>query len=109
MDFTRAISFNVYYSGIWQSKRFKMHIENFSKWGYPNWFRFVTGIVEFVGALLLIVGYWNDMSALVGAAVFVAVGIGGVITHFRVKDTMKDTALILILGILALVLLIILL
>ena len=87
----------------------KMHIENFNKWGYPQWFRYVTGIVELVGAVLLIVGYWNGTAALIGAAIFVAVGIGGVITHIRVKDTMKDTAMILILGILALVLFIILL
>lgn len=46
--------------------------------------------------------------ALIGAAMLVAVGIGGVNTHIRVKDTLKDSAMIAILGFLALVLLIIL-
>lgn len=87
----------------------KMHIENFEKWGYPQWFRVVTGLIELVGAILLIVGYWYETATLNGAAIFVVVGIGGVITHIRVKDTLKDTAMILVLGILALVLFLILL
>ena len=87
----------------------KMHIENFKTWGYPQWFRIVTGIIELVGAILLILGYWNETAPLIGAAIFVAVGIGGVMTHIRMKDTLKDTAMILVLGILALILLIILL
>jgi putative oxidoreductase len=86
----------------------QMHIENFNKWAYPQWFRVVTGLLELIGAILLIVGYWNGTAALIGAAIFVAVGIGGVITHIRVKDTLKDTAMIFVLGLLALALLIIL-
>lgn len=87
----------------------KMHIENFAKWGYPQWFRVVTGLLELFGALLLIIGYWIEPATLIGAVIFVAVGVGGVITHIRVKDTLKDTAMIFLLGILALLLLIILL
>ncbi|AWE07214.1 DoxX family protein [Lysinibacillus sp. 2017] len=87
----------------------KMHIEGFTKWGYPQWFRVVTGLIELIAAALLIVGFWNETAAIIGVAILVAVGIGGVITHIRIKDTMKDTALILVLGILALALLIILL
>ncbi|MFJ7828381.1 DoxX family protein [Psychrobacillus sp. NPDC096623] len=87
----------------------KMHIEGFTKWGLPQWFRVVTGGIELGAAILLIVGFWNATSALIGAAILVAVGIGGVITHIRIKDSMKDTAMILVLGVLALVLLIILL
>jgi len=85
-----------------------MHKEAFAKWGYPQWFRGVTGFTEVVAAVLLIIGYWNENMALIGAAMLVAVGIGGVITHIRVKDTLKDSAMIAILGVLALVLLIIL-
>ena len=87
----------------------KMHIEGFKKWGLPQWFRVVTGVIELGAAVLLIVGFWNGTAAIIGAAILVAVGIGGVITHIRIKDTMKDTAMIGVLGILALVLLIILL
>ncbi|MGE7920465.1 DoxX family protein [Viridibacillus sp. NPDC093762] len=96
-------------AGLGKTFGSKMHIEGFKKWGYPQWFRVVTGLIELGAAILLIVGFWNDTSAIIGAAILVAVGIGGVITHIRVKDTMKETATILVLGILALVLLIILL
>ncbi len=87
----------------------KMHIEGFKKWGLPQWFRVVTGVIELGAAVLLIVGFWVNGAAILGAAILAAVGIGGVITHIRVKDSFKDTAMILILGILAIILLIILL
>ncbi|MFJ7746819.1 DoxX family protein [Peribacillus sp. NPDC097295] len=86
----------------------KMHIEAFKQWQLPQWFRVVTGIVELGAAILLIIGFWNNTAAIIGAAILVAVGIGGVITHVRVKDSMKATVTILVLGVLALILLLIL-
>lgn len=96
-------------AGFQKTAGSKMHTEAFAKWGYPQWFRVVTGVVELGAAVLLIAGFWIEGAAVLGAAILVAVGIGGVITHIRVKDTFKDTAMIAIMGILALVLLIILL
>ena len=87
----------------------KMHKDNFTKWGYPQWFRVVTGVIELGAAVLLIVGFWNNIAAVIGAAILVVVGLGGVFTHIRIKDTMKDTVTIAVLGILALILFIILL
>ncbi|QFF99282.1 DoxX family protein [Psychrobacillus glaciei] len=87
----------------------KMHIEGFKKWGLPQWFRVVTGVIELGAAILLFVGFWNETAALIGAAILVVVSIGGVFTHLRIKDSMKDTMMILVLGVLALALLIILL
>ncbi|NMI03608.1 DoxX family protein [Paenibacillus sp. SZ31] len=87
----------------------KMHIEAFTTWGYPQWFRVLTGVIELTAAILLIIGFWVEGAAILGAAISVAVGMGGVVTHVRAKDTFKDTAMIAILGILSLVLLIILL
>lgn len=96
-------------AGVQKIAGSKMHTEAFKKWGYPQWFRVVTGIVELGAAVLLILGFWNVTAALIGAAILVAVGIGGVMTHIRIKDTMKDTVMIGVLGLLALVLFIILL
>ena len=61
----------------------------------PQWFRVVTGLVELTGAVLLIVGYWVSTSAMAGAFLLGITGIGGIITHIRVKDSFKDTAMIL--------------
>src|SRR5690349_2763673 len=53
----------------------------FRHWGYPTWFRILIGFVETAGALLLL---W-PRSAVVGAALIVAVMLGGTGTHI-VKD-----------------------
>lgn len=87
----------------------KMHVENFTKWGLPQWFRSVTGLVEVAAAMLLIIGFWQADLVLIGALLLVACGVGGVITHMRVKDSMKDTMPIGVLGLIALVLVIIVL
>ncbi|WP_241957833.1 DoxX family protein [Staphylococcus equorum] len=81
-----------------------MHKASFKKWGMPQSFRILTGTVELLAAILLIVGFWSQSSLIIGALLLVAVGIGGVLTHIKAKDTFKDTSMILILGILAIVL-----
>ncbi|MEK3886213.1 DoxX family protein [Bacillus sp. FSL K6-3431] len=81
----------------------KMHLEAFKHWRLPQWFRIVTGIVELMGAILLIVGYWASTSALAGSLLLAITGIGGILTHIRVKDSFKDTAMILFLAILSFV------
>jgi putative oxidoreductase len=86
----------------------KMHVEGFKAWKLPQWFRVLTGVIELGAAILLIVGYWNNTAGIIGAAILIAVGIGGVITHIRVKDSMKDTAMIFVIGVVAFVLLLIL-
>jgi putative oxidoreductase len=83
----------------------KMHVEAFTHWKLPQWFRVVTGLVELAGAVLLIVGYWVPSSAKAGALLLAVTGIGGILTHIRVKDSFKDTAMILFLAILSFVVL----
>lgn len=82
----------------------KMHVEGFEKWRLPQWFRIVTGIVELVGAAALIVGYWDASWVAAGALLLGITGIGGIITHLRVKDSFKDTFMILLLAVIAIVL-----
>ncbi|WP_228027605.1 DoxX family protein [Bacillus fonticola] len=78
-----------------------MHVEAFKKWRLPQWFRVVTGIVELAGAVLLIVGFWVSTSALAGSLLLAITGIGGILTHIRVKDSFKDTVMILFLAVLS--------
>ncbi|MBD2868846.1 DoxX family protein [Paenibacillus arenilitoris] len=73
----------------------KMHVEGFKHWGYPQWFRVVTGIIELAGTAALIVGYWESSWVALGALILGITGIGGIITHIRVKDPFKDTFMIL--------------
>jgi putative oxidoreductase len=79
----------------------KMQVEGFKKYGFPQWFRVVTGIVEFVGAAALIVGYWDKNWTAVGSLILGITSIGGIITHVRIKDSFKQTFPILLLGIIS--------
>jgi putative oxidoreductase len=79
----------------------KMHVEGFKNWRLPQWFRVVTGIVELVGAASLIIGFWEQSWAAAGALILGVTAIGGVLTHIRVKDSLKQTFPIVLLGIIS--------
>ncbi|MFJ8262880.1 DoxX family protein [Rummeliibacillus sp. NPDC094406] len=88
-------------AGIGKVVGSEMHVEGFEHWRLPQWFRVLTGIVEIVGAALLLIGYWAPSYAMAGALVLGITGIGGIVTHIRAKDTFKETLTILILAILS--------
>ncbi|KAA0965958.1 DoxX family protein [Sporosarcina sp. ANT_H38] len=96
-------------AGVGKTIGSQMHKVNFDKWRLPQWFRVVTGLVELVGAILLIIGFWNSTSGITGALLLGVTAIGGILTHLRVKDSIKDTAAIIVLGILTFTLLFLLL
>ena len=81
-----------------------MHKANFDKWQLPQWFRTVTGIVETVASIFLILGYWNEVYTAYGTMILIIVGMGGVFTHIRIKDSMAETFPITLLGILSIIL-----
>ncbi|MGE7921514.1 DoxX family protein [Viridibacillus sp. NPDC093762] len=83
----------------------KMHREAFNHCKLPQWCRVITGVVELIGVVFLIVGFWQYNFLIAGALLLGVVGIGGTITHIRVKDGFKDTFLIVLLGIIAFLLL----
>ncbi|WP_343054753.1 DoxX family protein [Paenibacillus taichungensis] len=79
----------------------KMHVEGFKQWRLLQWFRVVTGIVEIIGAAALIIGYWESSWVAAGALLLGLTAIGGVLTHIRVRDSFKQTFMILVLGIIS--------
>ncbi|AOH56575.1 hypothetical protein ABE28_019585 [Peribacillus muralis] len=83
----------------------KMHREAFVHLGLPQWFRTVTGVVELIGAALLIIGYWQKDFAIAGALLLGVTAIGGLLSHVRVKDGFKETFMIVLLGIISFLLL----
>lgn len=58
------------------------HTENFAHWGYPIWFLYVTGIIEAVGAVGLLI------AAVRPYAIFVlgVIMLGAALTHFRAGE-----------------------
>jgi putative oxidoreductase len=90
-------------AGIGKMSGSKMHVDNFEKWRLPQWFRGVTGLVELVGAIAMIIGIWEPSWA---AAAELWLGItmfGGILVHVRIKDSLKLTLPAIILCILPLI------
>ena len=58
-------------------------IDNFAKWGYPDWFRVVTGVIEVTAAVLVLV----PRMSFYGAALMVATMVGAVLTHATHAET----------------------
>ncbi|WP_084156949.1 DoxX family protein [Haladaptatus cibarius] len=63
-------------------------VADFDRYGYPEWFRFVTGCIEAFGGLGLLVGLvFAPILAVLGGLLIVATMAGAILTHlFRVDD-----------------------
>ncbi|WP_312092650.1 DoxX family protein [Niallia sp.] len=75
----------------------KQMVEGFKHYGYPGWFRVFTGLVELISAVFVIVGIWNETLATWGGLLIVVTMIGAIITHIKIKDTVKSMVMPIIL------------
>jgi|AntDeeMinimDraft_4_1070355.scaffolds.fasta_scaffold01156_4 uncharacterized membrane protein YphA (DoxX/SURF4 family) len=68
-------------------------VEDFQRFGYPQWFRIVTGLVEISAGIGLLVGLlWRPELAWGGGLLLSGVMIGAVVTHIRTGDPPSKTA-----------------
>jgi len=74
-------------------------IDNFAKWGYPDWFRVVTGVIEVAAGVLVVI----PRTSLLGAALILPTMVGAVLTHLTHEEA-RNVPLPLILFALAAVL-----
>ena len=82
-------------------------VEGFKHFGYPSWFRVFTGLMEILSAALVIAGIWNETFAAWGALLMVFTMIGAILTHIKMKDSIKGMMMPIILLVLSLVLFVI--
>lgn len=68
-------------------------IANFRSWGYPQWFRIVTGMVELIGAVGMLIGLWWPIASVLAGLLLGATMIGAVLTHYRVKSAPRTLLL----------------
>ncbi len=54
-----------------------MVLTSFEQWGYPEWFHYIVGGLEFIGAILLLIPSTATLSALVLCGIMV----GAFVTH----------------------------
>nr|WP_295974906.1 DoxX family protein [uncultured Bacillus sp.] len=67
--------------------------DNFKHYGYPAWFRVLTGIIEVISAVSVIVGIWHEAFAAWGSLLLVITMIGAIFTHIKIKDSIKQLVL----------------
>lgn len=60
----------------------EMIVHNFSKWGYPHWFRYLIGILEIVSSILLLI----PKTRVYGASVIGTLMVGAVWTHIAAAE-----------------------
>ena len=60
-------------------------VRDFHRWGYPDWFRMVIGIAELISLALLLI----PRVASYGAALFGAVMLGAIVTHYTHHETSR--------------------
>ncbi|MBD8071569.1 DoxX family protein [Bacillus sp. PS06] len=78
-------------------------VEGFKHYGYPTWFRVFTGLVELAAAVLVIAGIWIEGLAVWGGLIIVVTMIGAILTHIKIKDSIKSMGMPMILLVLGLV------
>ena len=59
-----------------------MHVEHFAHWGYPSWFMYVTGFIETLSAVLVVV----PKTRFLGALLLMCTMIGASATLLRAGD-----------------------
>jgi putative oxidoreductase len=77
----------------------QMNVDNFTRWGYPLWFMYLTGLIEVGCALLL----WPRKTRLIGALGLVATMVGAVLTHLTHGEAAMIGAPVVLLGLAAIV------
>ena len=89
------------FSGGYKFSGSKRLVAQWRAWRLPQWFRYVTGAVEVVGALGLFVGIGVRWLGPLAGLWLVATMLGALLTHLRVHDPaskMAPAALLLALG-----------
>ncbi len=76
-------------------------VEAFRHFGYPQWFRVVTGSLEVLGGLGLIIGIWVPWLAALASTGLALVMLGAILTHVRIREPLQKVALPLVMGALA--------
>ncbi|MGF1471700.1 MAG: DoxX family protein [Rubrobacteraceae bacterium] len=67
-------------------------VEEFDRYGYPQWMRAFTGAVEVTGALGMATGFFRPAVTPLAALLLAATMTGALATHIRLGDPAKNLA-----------------
>lgn len=77
-----------------------MHVEHFQKWGYPDWFRILIGLVEIAGGAALLIPRQSSFAAA-GLAVIMLGAVYTHLAHDEVSQVVAPGVFLLLFGALA--------
>ncbi|WP_284139112.1 MULTISPECIES: DoxX family protein [unclassified Virgibacillus] len=61
-------------------------VEGFNHFGLPQWFRVITGLFEWVGAIAIIAGIWYTPLVIWAGLWLAIIMFFAMLTHIRAKD-----------------------
>jgi putative oxidoreductase len=81
----------------------KMFVEAFRGFGYPQWFRVVTGSLEALGGLGLLIGIWVLWLTALASTGLTLVMLGAVFSQVRTRQPWQRVAFPLLVSVLVVV------
>ncbi|TCQ99092.1 DoxX family protein [Neorhizobium sp. JUb45] len=75
--------------------------EDYVRWGYPDWFHRLTGVLELIVAILLIAALSRAWGMALGAAIMVA-AIATLLRHHEFRHALLPTGVLIVIAITAL-------
>lgn len=69
----------------------QLQVDIFKNLKLPQWFRLVTGWVELVGVVGLIIGFWLSWVVVIAGVWLGITMLVGMIAHIRVKDPLSKS------------------
>ena len=65
--------------------------EEFAVYGLPCWFMYLVGFLKITSSILLLIGIWIHVLAMIGAIGLAVLMFGAVCMHIKVKDSFTKT------------------
>ncbi len=94
------LSFAFLFSAFGKLSSQQMQVDTFNHLRLPQWFRFVTGIIQLAGVAMLIIGFTSQFYAHAGGLLLGVVMLGGAFFHIRVSDPFAKYAPAVVLALL---------
>lgn len=74
----------------WMKFTSEQMVAGFDHFGLPQWFRIVTGLFEWLGAIAMIVGIWVPQIALFAGIWLAIIMFFAIVAHIRAKDPISQ-------------------
>ncbi|HLR79762.1 MAG TPA: DoxX family protein [Bacillota bacterium] len=87
----------------WMKFTSEQMVKGFEHFGLPQWFRIVTGIFEWIGAVGMIVGIWYPQIAIFSGIWLAIIMFFAIVTHIRAKDPLSQSTMAFVLLVLSVV------